>query len=641
MAEYQDLLKDTSVLVDNGNYFVITVTDLDVNTLYPLQFRWKYSDGTFGPWSAGTLLNTPGASTPGTPSALVVTGGAGYLFVSWDGKDSLGNTMTDITRLDIYVDGSPFDGTKPSEALLTAGSKSIPAPAGTYIVTAFAVSTSGTKSAFNTPVTAVVTAAVKPADPSVTPNTPTVSSVLGAIQVAWNGKTSTGADQPYGFNAAKIYIGTSENFTPSSSNQVEKLNFANGQNVVNIGVGTVVAGVALDYGIDYYIKIATTNGTDLSSFVAATGNPVQIGQVKSGDITAIAADKITTGTLQSNSTITVGATSGKHIKLAGTGDPLTIYGSGGTSNPILSFNGSKLSIVGDGTFSGNLSIGSDNTIFKAEPATGIWLGNATYSSAPFSVSNNGVIKASSGTIGGWTLGGSYLQGTNFQLNSTDSTMYVGPYSSGNHIRVSANYGIVHTAANGVPTGKFTLSPNGNLTVSGDIVAGTFSAKGQYTSYNYWDEDEFNAGTQAAYIRSSTADNSVVIAALATTDNSAGTGSSSDLEADPEGYTSGSKIVVDGTNGVQIYNIPALKNGLTYAGYIDPIGTDTYVTMYNNPSTDWYNRTKGYGSAARIRTVVYDVYSGMLKRGMAVYYGQRTNAPGTTTGYVGDLWVSWA
>ena len=348
----------------------------------------------------------------------------------------------------------------------------------------------------STAVTRTVTASVPAAASSVTPSTPTVSSVLGAIQLSWNGKTSSGGDQPYGFTAAKVYVGTSSGFTPSSLNQVDVLNFANGQNTLNIGVGTVVNSVALAYGTDYYVKIATTNGTDTSTPVSATGNPVQIGKVTSGDIVTINADKIATGTLSSGSIITVGSTSGKHVVLSGTGDPLAIYGTGGVAGgAILSFNGAKLSIVGDGTFSGNLAIGSTSTasVFKAEPATGIWLGDQTFASAPFRVAVNGVIRANSGEIGGWTLGSTYLQGSNFEINSSNSTIYVGP-TSGAHIRISASGGI-STYSGGTQTGGFNLSTNGTLSLSGAITA----TSGSFTGAVFASSGTFNGSVTTSNI----------------------------------------------------------------------------------------------------------------------------------------------
>ena len=468
---FEDLLKDSSYPLDNKNYFNLVITDLNISTAYPLQFRWKYEDGSFGPWSVAKTYSTAAESFPNVPSTLTVADNtAGYLEITWNGNSSTGAALTNFDRVDIYINGAPFDSSKAALSFFSAGTKTIVAPAGTYIVSSFAVSKIGTLSAMSTAVTRTITSSVPAALASATPSTPTVSSVLGAIQVSWDGKQSGGSPQPYGFNAAKVYIGTSAGFTPSASNQVDVLNFANGQNTLNIGVGTIVNSVALTYGVDYYVKIATTNGTDTSTAVSATGNPVRVGQVTSGDIVTINADKIATGTLAVGSTITVGSTAGKHVVIAGTGDPLTIYGTGGLAGgAILSFNGTKLSIVGDGTFSGNLAIGSTSTasVFKAEPATGIWLGDQTYASAPFSVSTNGVIKANSGTIGGWTLASTYLQSNNVQIDGANGIIYAGP-TGGAHIRISSSGIASYTG--GTANNVLNIAANGQITAT----TGTFS-----------------------------------------------------------------------------------------------------------------------------------------------------------------------
>ena len=70
----------------------------------------------------------------------------------------------------------------------------------------------------------------------------------------------------------------------------------------------------------------------------------------------------------------------------------------------LTFDGTNLSITGNGTFSGALSggtisIGSGNSIFKAD-ASGIYLGNATFGSAPFRVTPDGALTATNATISG-------------------------------------------------------------------------------------------------------------------------------------------------------------------------------------------------------------------------------------------------
>jgi hypothetical protein len=307
MAEYKDLLKDTSTAIEDGNYFNVTITDLQPNTSYPIQIRWKYKDGTYSDWSS-------------------------------------------VKRL--------------------------------------------------SPVTAADS-------PSVNPSIPTVASVLGAINLTWNGKTSTGGDQPYGFDSAKVYIGTTSNFTPTdsgtSANKVDILDFANGQNSIYIGIGTVVnSSLTLAYDTDYYVKIKTTNGDSAqdSEAIAATGNPVRIGKVSSSGIVEVKADKITTGTLQSNSTITAGDPSGKRVVISGGSTPIEVYGSGNTS--ILTFDSSgNLEITGTikakaGYFDGAVSINGNGGAMKigkeVDPTStydGLYMGanNYWYNDGVFKVGN--------------------------------------------------------------------------------------------------------------------------------------------------------------------------------------------------------------------------------------------------------------
>jgi len=465
---YEDLLKDTSESKDDGNYFLVTITDLDLGTAYPLQFRWKNKNGTLGAWSSVKTFVSESATIPSEPNlgSGDVVGGAGFIKVTWDGNNALSTAASNFDRVNVHISGSPFgDGTKPSGFFKQAGTQTFTAPAGVYIVQLKILTVNGSESLFSTARTVTVTSAAPAAESSVTPSTPTVSSVLGAIQLSWNGKTSSGGDQPFGFNAAKVYVGTSAGFTPSSSNQVDVLNFANGQNTLNIGVGTIVNSVALDYGIDYYIKIATTNGTDTSTPVSATGNPVRVGQVTSGDIVTVTADKIATGTLSSGSTITVGSTSGKHIKLSGTGDPFIIYGSGGVANPVLSYNGAKLTVVGDGTFTGDIS-GATGTLTNA-----LNVGTISGGLYPFSVSSSGVIRAISGTIGGLTLAADAIQNTGNTFRLDSSGIIRAGSSTGSAIMINPTLGIYHSLNGGTSAnGYFTLGLS-----SGTIAGWTLSS----------------------------------------------------------------------------------------------------------------------------------------------------------------------
>lgn len=81
-----------------------------------------------------------------------------------------------------------------------------------------------------------------------------------------------------------------------------------------------------------------------------------------------------------------------------------------------------------GTFTGALSggtisIGSGNSIFKAD-ANGIYLGNATFSSAPFRVSVSGALTATNATISG-TISGSLITGSRLEAGSGSGFAYVG------------------------------------------------------------------------------------------------------------------------------------------------------------------------------------------------------------------------
>jgi len=75
--------------------------------------------------------------------------------------------------------------------------------------------------------------------------------------------------------------------------------------------------------------------------------------------------------------------------------------------------------VGGFTINANdLTGGSGANTIKLASGEGIHLGNAALASAPFSVTNAGVLKAESGTIGGWTLGATSFTGGEMTITST-------------------------------------------------------------------------------------------------------------------------------------------------------------------------------------------------------------------------------
>ena len=168
----------------------------------------------------------------------------------------------------------------------------------------------------------------------------------------------------------------------------------------------------------------------------------------------------------------------------------------------LLWDGTNLNINGGGTFSGNLSaasgtfsgtlsasggtftgslsggtisIGSGNSIFKAD-SNGIYLGNATFASAPFSVTPAGVLKSTSGTIGGWTLGATTLTGGSATLNSAGSISI----GSGNSIFKADSNGIYLGNAT-FASAPFSVTPAGSLIASIGSFGGILqAATGDFT-----------------------------------------------------------------------------------------------------------------------------------------------------------------
>ena len=98
----------------------------------------------------------------------------------------------------------------------------------------------------------------------------------------------------------------------------------------------------------------------------------------------------------------------------------------GSNTKYLHFDGTNIIFTGNlsaagGTFSGDISIGSGNSIFKAD-LNGIYLGNSTFASAPFSVSPSGVLTAVGANISGNLVitGGSTLQLINDAQDDADT-----------------------------------------------------------------------------------------------------------------------------------------------------------------------------------------------------------------------------
>ena len=134
----------------------------------------------------------------------------------------------------------------------------------------------------------------------------------------------------------------------------------------------------------------------------------------------------------------------------------------------LTWDGSVLTVTG-AISGGTISIGSGNSIFKAD-SNGIYLGNATFGSAPFRVTPGGVLTASSGTIGGWTLGSTTLTGGAAILDSAGAISI----GSGNSIFKADGNGIYLGNAT-FGSAPFRVTQGGVLTASGVNISGAITA----------------------------------------------------------------------------------------------------------------------------------------------------------------------
>jgi len=153
MAFVPDDLRDVSTPDTDKNFFKIVITDLELLTTYPLQFRWQYEDKTFSDWSAVKNVTTIGESVD-IPSQPTFDIGFGYLIITWDGNNSTGSAMANVDRINVYLN-NVFYGSIFAKGY--TGKLSLALAAGTYSITFKAVSKLGKLSAASAAAVATIT----------------------------------------------------------------------------------------------------------------------------------------------------------------------------------------------------------------------------------------------------------------------------------------------------------------------------------------------------------------------------------------------------------------------------------------------------------------------------------------------------
>ena len=652
--------------------FKVVAAGLQVDKSYSFQFQYVFADGTTSEWSPGYFITATTESVPGAPTATV-TGGAGFIQVS------LPTFPANASRVDVRIANGIFgDGTKVAASFTAAGVRTITAPGSAspgslYTVTLLTVTPSKINGDPSSPVNVYVTdpAASIAVEPPTLASGLSVSSAPFAVAVNWAGTYSSSDFD--GFKSIDIHVRSSDVGDTatagfSSTTQVATLTVTGTTNRQNVGLDNLRQALGLAnntaaYTAPMFFYYITRNSQDALYSVSGTPTYTRINSSSVNPTKAnfvdlangvISIENLVAGNGNFSSYLRVGSSDtsgGARIELSGVDNftdsnttkivqrGLTAYDSG--NNEVLRFDYGAttptLTIKGNGDFSGNLSIGSGNNIFKAQPATGVWLGHANYLDAPFKVNTTGYLESTSGKIGGWTITGTILESSNILTNKISlnpATPKIALISSGvEKITIDPIEGIKHA------DGNFILTPGGSLTIKGDFSLGN-------SIYNYWTSaGGFRAGGADTYASVNPSNGTTLLFSKQ--------GSSTDTDS---GYTTEvypmttvpQQIKVDG-NYIQIQGLPGVGNGLTaYGDLLGPLGdgvANASTTQYWSAGYTYAGREPSfnYGNAARYRMIVADPYDyNKLKRGFGVYYGVRAsgNAPTSSTGLVGDLWVSW-
>lgn len=257
-------------------------------------------------------------------------------------------------------------------------------------------------------------------------------------------------------------------------------------------VGEYVSGVSGDLRISPSGIVArNSDGVTTFSIDGDTGNATFLGTISAGSVisASISANNIT-GTIVDAQIATINWAKITDVAI--------------TNADIVNLSADKITT---GTLTGiSIAIGSSNSIFKAD-SNGIYLGNATYASAPFRVSMSGDVYASSVTIEGTITCGS---GSSYEGDPIDED-YIGELSVGklqvnvlaalqaNVSTLSAIVANIGSVTAGSITGVSITASSGELVCKGDTAL-EFETSGG-TSRGYIGAYGSNAGIMIAPVGS--------------------------------------------------------------------------------------------------------------------------------------------
>lgn len=282
---YQDLLKDSSQSFEDGNYFILTITDLEPAKIYPLEFRWNYKDKRPNEnWSSVRSLVVPGETQIVRPK--FVTGDLeffeGQLIVKWGGLNHNGVAYgTNLARIDVYVqydDEAPLVFVKKASITSPNEKVSIPVIPGNYTVKLRAVTKLGQETGFSDGLSVL---AEVPAPPAVTSVTPAWSSTN--FTVTFNSDPSLAGNKYLSYFKIIITAGSTSkafNVTPVSG-AAQKFSISLAENRAIFGIpqttfsGSITPvniygteGTATNYGPSSYVNSLTPPAISVTSLTS-------------------------------------------------------------------------------------------------------------------------------------------------------------------------------------------------------------------------------------------------------------------------------------------------------------------------------------------------------------------------------------
>lgn len=148
-------LNDKPIKSDREGYFKLVISDLEPDKVYPIQFRWYYKDGTFGPWSNIKVIVTPEEGVLNAPEFLNenLTSDEENIFVEWSGNDENGDPYpNNFKHIEIHYRPDEDTAYKIFGTKITKAKEKITIPAKldkTYYVKLRAISTSDLESPFS------------------------------------------------------------------------------------------------------------------------------------------------------------------------------------------------------------------------------------------------------------------------------------------------------------------------------------------------------------------------------------------------------------------------------------------------------------------------------------------------------------